>query len=77
MTESKETAKATTNHQETFCDLDKEFTQEDKRLFDHIKLTEEQMKLMSTDTEAFWKSVAESTRSDLQDWLGDNQDVKK
>jgi hypothetical protein len=60
----------------TCCNLETEFSEEDERLLQHIQLTEEQLKLKSTDQEAFWKSVAETLRTDLADCLDENQEVK-
>jgi hypothetical protein len=59
----------------TGCNLEREFSEEDERLLSHIQLTEEQLKLRSTDQEAFWKSVAETLRTDLVDCLDENQEV--
>lgn len=59
----------------TNCDLFAEFTDEDEALFKRIQLTEHQLKLKETDREAFWKSVNETIRADLQDALADNEEV--
>lgn len=57
------------------CNLENEFSQEDERLLKSLNLTEEQLKLKSENVEEFWKTVAQTVRSDLSDTLEENQDV--
>lgn len=60
---------------EVECNLENELSQDDEFLLKKINLTQEQIKLKAENQEAFWKSVAETLRSDLRDALDDNQEV--
>lgn len=60
---------------EVECDLENELSQDDELLLNKVNLTQEQIKLKEENQEAFWKSVAETLRSDLRDALDDNQEV--
>jgi hypothetical protein len=59
------------------CDLESEINEDDELLLKELDLTEEQLKLKESNKQEFWKSVAETTRVDLQDLLDDNQEVNK
>lgn len=67
---SKKTCEIGTN-----CDLFSEYTEADEKLFSRADLTEEQLKLKEQDPTAFWKSVNENLRINLQDALADNEEV--
>lgn len=60
---------------EVECNLENELSQDDEVLLKKVNLTQEQIKLKGENQEAFWKSIAETLRSDLRDALDDNQEV--
>ena len=57
------------------CNFDDEITAEDQLIIDKLDLTEEQLRLKRENLAEFWKSVAETVRSNLSDSLEDNQEV--
>ena len=57
------------------CNLDDEISKEDQLILDQLNLTEEQLKLKEANIDEFWKSIAETVRSNLSDSLEDNQEV--
>lgn len=61
--------------QETNCNLLDEFTEADEKLIERANLTSEQLKLKEQDVNAFWKSVSETIRANLNDALQDNEEV--
>ena len=71
----KKITKKTSSEIETQCNLYDELTQEDEKLLEKIDKTEQQLKLKDQDTNAFWKSISETVRVDLQDALADNEEV--
>lgn len=59
----------------TNCNLFGEYTEADEKLFSRADLTEKQLEMKENDPSAFWKSVNENLRSNLQDALADNEEV--
>lgn len=69
-------AATATNEMSINCNLYTEYTDADEKLFARADLTEHQLKLKDQDPAAFWKSVNENVRSNLQDALVDNEEVR-
>lgn len=59
------------------CNLENEFNPDDEYLLKKLNLTKEQIELKEKDLDAFWKSVANTLRTDLSDLLDDNKEVIK
>lgn len=57
------------------CNFDEEITPEDQLIIDQLQLSEEQLKLKEENIGEFWKSIAETLRTNLSDQLEDNQEV--
>jgi hypothetical protein len=64
--------------QQIECDLENELSKEDESLIEAVSLTSAQLKLKENANKGeFWKSVAETVRTDLSDALEDNQEVSR
>lgn len=57
------------------CNLENEINHDDEFLLKKLNLTQEQLELKETNLNAFWKSVADTLRTDLSDLLDDNKEV--